>query len=98
MKKLRENRAETLIESLVSVLIAVMAFMILATAITTAGKINAKTRNTDVMFQYQDDEAGQTATTQLYGAKVTTRRTGEVVLHEDNGYYYYNLPDGRTAP
>ena len=52
MNKLRNNRGETLIESLVSILIAVLAFGILATSVVTAEKINAKTRNTNVMFKY----------------------------------------------
>ena len=52
MNKLRNNRGETLVESLVSILIAVLAFGILATSVVTAEKINAKTRNTNVMFQY----------------------------------------------
>ena len=41
MNKLRDNRGETLIESLVSVLIAVLAFVVLATSVVTAEKINA---------------------------------------------------------
>lgn len=52
MNKLRDNRGETLIESLVSVLIAVLAFAVLATSVVTAEKSNAQTRNTDVMFRY----------------------------------------------
>ena len=51
MNKLRNNRGETLVESLVSILIAVLAFGILATSVVTAEKINAKTRNTNVMFR-----------------------------------------------
>ena len=39
MSKLRDNRGETLIESLVSVLIAVLAFAVLATSVVTAEKI-----------------------------------------------------------
>ena len=41
MNKLRNNRGETLVESLVSILIAVLAFGILATSVVTAEKINA---------------------------------------------------------
>ena len=54
MNKLRNNRGETLIESLVSILIAVLAFGILATSVVMAEKINAKTRNTNVMFRYEE--------------------------------------------
>lgn len=38
MNKLRNNRGETLVESLVSILIAVLAFGILATSVVTGGK------------------------------------------------------------
>lgn len=52
MNKLKDKRGETLIESLVSVLIAALAFAFLATAAVSAEKINAKTRNTDISFRY----------------------------------------------
>ena len=68
MNKLRNNRGETLVESLVSILIAVLAFGILATSVVTAEKINAKTRNTNVMFQY--------ATTSKNSPTVTLERRG----------------------
>ena len=79
MNKLRNNRGETLVESLVSILIAVLAFGILATSVVTAEKINAKTRNTNVMFQYDGEEAN--------GKKTGS---GPVSLYENNGYYYYS--------
>lgn len=91
MNKLRNNRGETLIESLVSILIAVLAFGILATSVVTAEKINAKTRNTNVMFQYdtaikiddKDDKNVELKSTDKTGS-------GTVLLYESNGYYYYS--------
>ena len=87
MNKLRDNRGETLIESLVSVLIAVLAFAVLATSVVTAEKINAQTRNTDVMFRY-DGATKQDKEIKLQGADKSG--TGDVMLYESNGYYYYN--------
>ena len=91
MNKLRNNRGETLVESLVSILIAVLSFGILATSVVTAEKINAKTRNTNVMFQYdtaikiddKDDKNVERKSTDKTGS-------GKVLLYESNGYYYYS--------
>ena len=90
MNKLRNNRGETLIESLVSILIAVLAFGILATSVVTAEKINAKTRNTDVMFQYDKAEEIDGKKVELKSTDKTKTGSGKVSLYENNGYYYYS--------
>lgn len=91
MNKLRNNRGETLVESLVSILIAVLAFGILATSVVTAEKINAKTRNTNVMFRYATEPTDPTnpPTVTLTG-KNDKRGSGKVSLYKSNGYYYYS--------
>ncbi|MEI3383864.1 MAG: hypothetical protein V8R21_09835 [Dysosmobacter sp.] len=73
MNKLRNNRGETLVESLVSILIAVLAFGILATSVVTAEKINAKTRNTNVMFQYAATSQNSPTVT-LTGKALTAKK------------------------
>lgn len=88
MNKLRNNRGETLVESLVSILIAVLAFGILATSVVTAEKINAKTRNTDVMFRY--DEAKEIVDKKVELKSTDKTGSGTVLLYESNGYYYYS--------
>ena len=94
MNKLRNNRGETLVESLVSILIAVLAFGILATSVVTAEKINAQTRNTDVMFQYatKPTDPKNPPTVTLTGEGTSGKKTGsgKVSLYENNGYYYYS--------
>lgn len=99
MNKLRDNRGETLIESLVSVLIAVLAFAVLATSVVTAEKINAQTRNTDVMFRY-DGATKQDKEIELKGksGKSGKSGTGNVTLYESNGYYYYNYKKPEVGP
>ena len=91
MNKLRNNRGETLVESLVSILIAVLAFGILATSVVTAEKINAKTRNTNVMFRYaaEPTDPANPPTVTLTG-KNDKRGSGKVSLYKSNGYYYYS--------
>lgn len=87
MKKLRCAAGETLVEALVSVLIAALAFTFLSTAAVAAARINEKAR-TDVSFHYfQNATEGAAATVQVSGSKGT--RDESVVLYENNGYYYY---------
>ena len=93
MNKLRNNRGETLVESLVSILIAVLAFGILATYVVTAEKINAKTRNTNVMFRYATAPTDPTnpPTVMLTGEGPNGKTgSGKVSLYKSNGYYYYS--------
>lgn len=88
MNKLKSERGETLIESLVSLLVAVLAFAFLAMAAVSAEKINAKTRSTDVSFHYA--ETGAESGVSLKGEKYNREaKTGAVKLYENNGYYYY---------
>ena len=88
MQKLNSERGETLIETLVSLLIAVLAFSFLATAAVSAEKINAKTRSTDVSFHYAAQ--GQTGNVALKGeAYHSSGKDSAVTLYENNGYYYY---------
>ena len=99
MNKLRDNRGETLIESLASVLIAVLAFAVLATSVVTAEKINAQTRNTDVMFRYATEPTDPTDPPRVtlsgeHGKTVT----GTVSLYKSNGYYYYNYKKPEVGP
>ena len=94
MNKLRDNRGETLIESLVSVLIAVLAFAVLATSVVTAEKINAKTREErkdNGMFSYTGAKSTD-KTVKLTGEGASGKKTGsgKVSLYESNGYYYYS--------
>lgn len=100
MKKLRDNRGETLIESLVSVLIAVLAFAVLATSVVTAEKINAKTRQERKekgMFSYAVDKSkNETVPVTLTGNGKTV--TGTVSLYESKGYYYYNYKKPEVGP
>ena len=50
IRKLRENNGETLIEAMVSLLIAVLAMGLVSTAVISATKINKNTREADARF------------------------------------------------
>ena len=51
MKKLKNQKGETLVETLVSLLIIVLVFVFLTGSAVAAAKINAKIRDTDVSFR-----------------------------------------------
>lgn len=91
MKKRRSKAGETLVETLVSVLIAALAFAFLSTAAVTAARINAAARE-DVSFRYTAEQR-KTATVTAEGTRSGTgQKTGseEVALYTTgNGYNYY---------
>lgn len=100
MNKLRDNRGETLIESLVSVLIAVLAFAVLATSVVTAEKINAQTREERKekgMFSYTN-AAPPTGKPVTLSGNSGKKGTGDVTLYESKGYYYYNYKKTGVGP
>ena len=73
-KKLANNRGETIVEALVSLIIAVISIALLVTSITAANKINekSKARTTDQLsFAYVDS----TATTATGGTGTSTPGT-----------------------
>ena len=105
MNKLRDNRGETLIESLVSVLIAVLAFAVLATSVVTAEKINAQTRQERKekgMFSYAADKPKNAADKPKNEVSLSGEHgksgTGTVSLYKCNGYYYYNYKKPGVEP
>ena len=92
MNRLKDNRGETLIESLVSLLILTMTFAFLAVASTTAARLNAKVRDTDVSFRYAE-ESTDDARVELQGSvSLDGIKSGlqTVTQYENNGYLYYD--------
>lgn len=100
MKKLTENRGETLIESLVSILLVSLIMLFLSTAVATAARVNNQARNTDVSFVVNGEGErqtkgnltiaaqanGQTQTFHVPANRITTK----------NGYTYYRYEKGTT--
>ena len=89
MKKLRSKSGETLIESIASVLVILLIFVFLTTAITTANKINKKAKDADVSFKYEDSTSVPGASAEI--AMSGSRKTVSVSMRENNGYYYYTM-------
>lgn len=78
MKKLKNQKGETLVETLVSLLIIVLVFVFLTGSAVAAAKINAKIRDTDVSFRYSDAQSEGSTSVEVY---------------QENGYRYYVSED-----
>ena len=85
LKKLKNSRGEVFIEALASLLIAVIAFGVLATSAATAAKLNAKTAAADTSFRYGG--TGKSVRIRLEGQGITAE--SGVTLYEENDYLYY---------
>lgn len=91
MKKLRSQKAETLVETLMAILVVVLVMLFLSTAVSTASKVNAKVRKTDVALTYENAVKGETKTLTIKDNHSATK-----IIHvqvdeytSENGYTYY---------
>lgn len=88
MKKLRSQKAETLVETLMAIVVVVLVMLFLSTAVSTASKVNAKVRKTDVALTYDDAKSSEPKTLTIKGG--TTQITVNVDEYTSkNGYTFY---------
>ena len=89
MKKLKNNKGETLVEALISVLIVVICFLALQVSIVTSGKINASAKEMVLKFQISStDEVDSDANVTIKRGNVS-KQTSIQVKKTADGYYYY---------
>lgn len=93
MQKLKEQSGETIIETLVSMLIAVICISMLATSMLAAARINEKVRRKlteELSFQYSDP-AQQTGVVQLTftDASAESKQVDITLYQSENDYYWY---------
>lgn len=93
MQKLKEQSGETIIETLVSMLIAVICISMLATSMLAAARINEKVRRKlteELSFRYSDP-AQQTGVVQLTftGASAEPEQVDITLYQSENDYYWY---------
>lgn len=102
-KKLHENSGETIVEALVSLIIAVISIAMLVTSVTAASKINEKSKartSEQLSFEYVElaaDKEGatinQNATVKIdFGttdSSLTENNVGVTAYTTKNGYIYY---------
>ena len=93
-KKLLSRSGETLIESLAAILVAVLVFLFLTTAVVTAAKVNKKVSEYDLSFQYSRAKNPTTDTLTISGDAETY--TAQVERYTDNQYTFYVLQKGVT--
>ncbi|WP_419054572.1 hypothetical protein [Hominenteromicrobium sp.] len=92
MKKLRSQKAETLVETLMAILVVVLVMLFLSTAVSTASKVNAKVRKTDVALTYEKAAKGSESKTLTIKDNNSATKTINVQVDEytsKNGYTYY---------
>ena len=93
MKKLKERAGESIAETLMALLIAVLAITMISGAIVTAARVNTQITNEGVAFQGEGTEISE----EVHANLVLPSESGfpltesvEVKLWQtENGYYYY---------
>ena len=98
IRKLKQNKGETLVESLVAVMIAVMAMTLVATATMAAAKINISTREADVAFAEELKGAEIFTATTIQTKQLSVKLQNGALL-DINGSDYANVSvygDGST--
>ena len=93
-KKLLSRSGETLIESLAAILVAVLVFLFLTTAVVTAARVNKKVSEYDLSVQYSRATDPATDTLTITGDAETY--TAQVERYTDNQYTFYVLQKGVT--
>lgn len=91
MKKLRSQKAETLVETLMAILVVVLVMLFLSTAVSTASKVNAKVRKTDVALTDKNADKGSEKTLTIKDNNTATKIINVQVdeYTSKNGYTYY---------
>ena len=91
MKKLKSEKGETLVETLISIIIVVISVAFMVNSVTVASKINAKVKEavgSQISFTYEDaEETGTGSMTTV--PEILDNSTVSVKIYESNGYYYY---------
>lgn len=94
LKKLRQSRGETLIETLVAVLVMTCASVLLATMLLAASNLNSKAQEQDKSF-YDQVTAAETDTTPRYDVDVQFTENGSAVVTVKSSLY--GATDGLNA-
>ena len=76
MKKLRNSRGETLVESLAAILIIAVVFVFLSSAIVSAARSNEQLRRSDQDFKYSEMVSKGTVTMQVVDAGIPSGTEG----------------------
>ena len=92
MKKLFNNKGETLIETLAAMIVATLVVLFLATSINSATKVNKAVENTDTSFNYPEETSANRESVNITikdesGVEVSSEDVYGYT--DDTGYYHY---------
>lgn len=91
--KLSDNKGETLVETLISVLIIAAVMLMLCTAIVSASKINATARGINASYDATSATDIEVTVVVSHGTQTDTYNSGTTNLkitgHTQNGYVSY---------
>lgn len=96
MKKLLQKRGETLVESLVSILLVTFIMLFLSTAIVAAARINRQLRDTDISYKSDRDRTASAGMLTVEGDNQAMVTSPISVYQSENGYVYYRY--GEVTP
>ena len=104
--KLKSQSGETLMETLISIIIAVLCVALLSTSVVAASRINSKIKNSVTEgFNFEYSKASVSQKTFIFDEKDaagnlietgTNAATAQVDLYESNGYVYYTRTGGES--
>ena len=102
MQKLKGQSGKTIIETLVSMLIAVICISMLATSMLAAARINEKVRHkltAELSFRYSEPAVQQTGAVKLTFTDASTEsKQVDITLYKSkNDYYWYRAERGRAS-
>ncbi len=93
MKKLLNKKGETLIETLMAMIVATLVVLFLATSITTASRVNKEVEEIDTSFNYPTDASANrtdlTVTIKDKDSKIVGSETVNGYTDDNGTYHYY---------
>lgn len=87
MKKISDQSGETLVETLLSIMIILLAILFLSGSVIWAQRINASVKNKDISFHYGTSDAEAGAAEVKIGVQSVLI---DVQYYTDNDYIYYS--------
>ena len=93
-RKLNSQKGETLVETLVAILIIAVGFIMLSGAIVAAARVNASVKNTEVVFNMAGQSSDETEASIVHGSGAGGQSTSVTVTKHktENEYVYYSVP------
>jgi len=87
MKKIANQSGETLVETLLSIMIVLLTLLFLSVSVISAQKINAAVKNQDTSFHYETSDAESGSVKVKIGSQSVSI---DVQYYTDNDYVYYS--------